>query len=269
MNESRNITEPIKREVRQRCGFGCVVCGFPIYEYEHMEEWAKVKRHIASEITLLCDIHHREKTYGLLPKEDVIKANKSPYNLRTGVSSPYNFKFSGTDGKIQLGGTSFNTKDIIRDTLLIPFLVYDNPLVLMRIIDKNIFLNLNIYDEFDNLILRILDNELIYKSNLFDITFIGKTITIRGALGIIILEIEFRVPNMVIFKRGNLQFKNVKIKMNDEGCVVSKANKEILELGRIDFLFSSVVVVLQVGGKKPIFEQNGIKHEMPVMFLSE
>lgn len=44
MNEeqpnSRNIPLPIQREVRQRCGFGCVICGMPLYEYEHMEEWA-------------------------------------------------------------------------------------------------------------------------------------------------------------------------------------------------------------------------------------
>ncbi|WP_198036130.1 hypothetical protein [Salegentibacter sp. T436] len=69
---SRNIPLPIQREVRQRCGFGCVICGLPLYEYEHMEEWAKVKRHDAEEITLLCDRHHREKTAGLLPKAVII-----------------------------------------------------------------------------------------------------------------------------------------------------------------------------------------------------
>lgn len=72
---SRNIPRPIQREVRQRCGFGCVICGTPLYEYEHMEEWAEVKRHVAEEITLLCDKHHKEKTNGWLPKEDVRKAN--------------------------------------------------------------------------------------------------------------------------------------------------------------------------------------------------
>ncbi|MGU5889575.1 hypothetical protein, partial [Aeromonas hydrophila] len=83
---SRNIPLPIQREVRQRCGFGCVICGMPLYEYEHMEEWANVKRHVAEEITLLCDQHHREKTGGLLPKEVVRDANKNPFNLRKGVS---------------------------------------------------------------------------------------------------------------------------------------------------------------------------------------
>lgn len=66
-----------------------MICGMPLYEYEHMEEWAQVQRHVADEITLLCDQHHREKTGGLLPKQVVREANNNPYNLREGVSKPY------------------------------------------------------------------------------------------------------------------------------------------------------------------------------------
>jgi len=32
----RNIPLPIQREVRQRCGFGCVICGTLLYEYDHI-----------------------------------------------------------------------------------------------------------------------------------------------------------------------------------------------------------------------------------------
>lgn len=51
-NDRPAIPEPIKREVRQRCSFGCAICKLPIYEYEHIEEWAIVQRHVADEITL-------------------------------------------------------------------------------------------------------------------------------------------------------------------------------------------------------------------------
>jgi hypothetical protein len=30
---SRDIPLPIEREVRKRCGFGCVVCGLPLHTY--------------------------------------------------------------------------------------------------------------------------------------------------------------------------------------------------------------------------------------------
>src|SRR5262249_16069797 len=92
---SKEIPRPIKRQVRQRCEFGCVICGLPLDEYEHMEGFAKVKRHVAKEITLLCDRHHREKTGGLLPLSDVRDADRNPFNKREGVSPPYNLHYSG------------------------------------------------------------------------------------------------------------------------------------------------------------------------------
>lgn len=72
-----------------------------------MAEWAEVKRHVAEEITLLCDQHHREKTGGLLPKEVVAEANANPFNLRAGVSKPYNLHFSGKEACVEIGGNSF------------------------------------------------------------------------------------------------------------------------------------------------------------------
>ena len=72
--DSRNIPLPVQREVRRRCGFGCVICGLPLYEYDHLLCWAVVQRHVAEEITLLCDQHHREKTSGLLPNDAVHSA---------------------------------------------------------------------------------------------------------------------------------------------------------------------------------------------------
>jgi hypothetical protein len=51
--------------------------------------WANVQRHVAAEITLLCDKHHREKTGGLLPLAAVQAADQDPHNLRSGMSAPY------------------------------------------------------------------------------------------------------------------------------------------------------------------------------------
>lgn len=84
----RDIPLPVARVVRQRCGFGCVLCGLPLYEYDHLAGFANVQRHEAEEITLLCDRHHREVTAGLLPRNEVIAANGAPFNHRTGVSKP-------------------------------------------------------------------------------------------------------------------------------------------------------------------------------------
>jgi len=88
MEEKRNIPEAIKREVRQRCGFGCVICGAPIYEYDHIIDWSIVKKHEAKNITLLCPQHHTEKTKGLLTREQVANSNMNPFSLQKGKVSP-------------------------------------------------------------------------------------------------------------------------------------------------------------------------------------
>jgi hypothetical protein len=71
------IGAEMEKEVRRRCGFGCVMCGLPLYEYDHILGWSNVQRHVAEEITLLCDMHHREKTNGLLPLDHVVAATES------------------------------------------------------------------------------------------------------------------------------------------------------------------------------------------------
>jgi len=46
------ILEPMKRSVRQRCSFGCVICGLPLYEYHHMIPYADTEKHEEDNITL-------------------------------------------------------------------------------------------------------------------------------------------------------------------------------------------------------------------------
>ena len=140
---SRNIPLPIQREVRQRCGFGCVICGVPLYEYEHLEEWAKVKRHVTEEITLLCDQHHREKTAKLLPKEVVREANSNPFNLKKGVSKQYDLHFSGKEAEITIGGNIFTCEDHGYGTAIIPISVDGTPLVGFVLGDRHLLLNLS------------------------------------------------------------------------------------------------------------------------------
>src|SRR5438045_2211669 len=101
----------MKREVRQRCGFGCVFCGLPLYTYEHILGYANVKRHVADELTLLCDLHQRESTNKLLPREHIIRANEAPYNLRKGVSKPYTLHYDGPDCIVDIGKNVLSFRD--------------------------------------------------------------------------------------------------------------------------------------------------------------
>lgn len=52
---SRYVPSDVRRIVRQRCGFGCVICGLSLYDYEHFAPYFKdAKSHDPDGITLLC-----------------------------------------------------------------------------------------------------------------------------------------------------------------------------------------------------------------------
>ncbi|EHK9087817.1 hypothetical protein [Vibrio metschnikovii] len=218
---SRNIPLPIQREVRQRCGFGCVICGLPLYEYEHMEEWAVVKRHVADEITLLCDQHHREKTGGLLPVEVVRAANKAPFNLKEGNSKPYNLHFAGTEATIEIGSNSFTCKDNGYGTAMVPVSVDGTPLIGLILADGHLLLNLVVFDEYNAPVLHIKNNQLIYSTSPWDIQLVGKKLTIREAHKKILFEIEFFPPNRVVINRGRLLRNGVEILIRPSNILVT------------------------------------------------
>lgn len=251
---SRNIPLPIQREVRKRCGFGCVICGLPLFEYEHMEEWAKVKRHVAKEITLLCDQHHREKTSGLLPKEVVIKANKRPFNLIEGSSKPYTLHYSGDSANVVIGNVRFITKDSGYGTQLIPILVDNIPIIGIILADGHFLLNILIHDKFNNIIFRIVNNQLIFKTELFDVQLIGKTLTIREEHRSILIVIKFETPNTIIISKGKFLINGVEIIINDSKVLVN--NDKV-------FNISNVTVESEVGisiGENNMAAMFNIKH---------
>ncbi|WP_140145769.1 HNH endonuclease, partial [Vibrio parahaemolyticus] len=69
---SRYIPEDVKRKVRQKCGYGCVVCGTAIVEYEHVDpEFSEAKEHDPDKIVLLCSQCHAKVTRKFLSKESI------------------------------------------------------------------------------------------------------------------------------------------------------------------------------------------------------
>ena len=144
------LGDNLMREVRKRCGFGCVICGRPIYDYDHILGWAKVRRHVASEITLLCNNHHREKNAKLLPNQDVINANQKPFNIIHGVTSPQTLHYSGTRFSLIMGSYNYqgsSQSGAIHDAIRID----GEPLFGVRLEDGHFLLNLSVYDSKQNL----------------------------------------------------------------------------------------------------------------------
>jgi hypothetical protein len=218
---SRNIPLPIQREVRQRCGYGCVICGMPLYEYDHIQDWSITQRHVADEITLLCDQHHREKTAGLLPKEVVFESNDNPYNLRKGVSKPYDLHFSGKQAQIVIGGNSFTCEDQGYGTIMVPISVDGTPLIGFILGDGHLLLNLVIFDEFNYPVLHIKNNQLFYSVSPWDIQLIRKKLLVREAQRRILIEIDFQPPKKLVISRGRFLRNGVEILVRSKNILIT------------------------------------------------
>lgn len=209
MSNRPHIPYEIKRAVRQRCGFGCVICGFPLYEYEHMEEWAVVQRHHEDEITLLCRMHHGMKTNGLLPIEDVKSANTNPYNKKVGVSKNVLMSYSGHDVSFYLGTSQFKFHGLQDDSFFAPLVVDGLPIVGFRIEQGKLLLNFVAFDESNKLILQIADNELQYDTTQWDIEWIAQSLTIREKKGKVLLQLKFEPPGIIRFVKGRVLINGI------------------------------------------------------------
>jgi hypothetical protein len=225
--EGRDIPLPIQREVRQRCGFGCVICGMPLYEYEHMLEWAQVKRHVAEEITLLCDQHHREKTSGLLSVEMVKQADSNPFNFRAGVSKPYDLHYSGDACEVNIGGNRFSAAAGSYGSSMAALVIDDVPMLGFVMGDGHLLLHLNLFDEANRLILRIANNWLVYSVSPWDIRLVGRRLEIREGQGRFLIEIEFRVPNEIVISRGRFLYNGVEVVVNPDYALITN-NRTLL-----------------------------------------
>ncbi|WP_336704371.1 HNH endonuclease signature motif containing protein [Chryseobacterium indologenes] len=214
------IPKSIEREVRQRCGFGCVICGCPVYDYEHMLEWSVVQRHVASEITLLCPTHHRAKTSKRLSPEMVKKANEKPFNLNKDFSTPDPLYFEGEKAIVNIGDCTFSTLYNGNETSLIALQILEQPIIKVTIIDGHYLIDAQLYNKNNELLLSIKDSVLEYSLGTWDIYFVGNTLTIREGSRKIFVEIAFESPDTVSIKRGNVYFKSVNVKITPKGLKI-------------------------------------------------
>jgi hypothetical protein len=204
---SRNIPSEVKREIRKRCGFGCVICGSAIYIYEHVDPLFKdAKEHDPCKMALLCGSCHDKVTDGIWSKEKVKRALENPIGLSKGFSYG-DFDIGFEHPEIVLGDIRIaNTYNIIeafgKDLLKI-----ESPEEIRTPFRISAF----IYDECGKEIFKIVQNEWQSPSYNWDIEIIGAKITIRHAPKQIILVIRAEPPNRLIFERLNMFYKGGRI----------------------------------------------------------
>lgn len=221
------IPPDIKRKVRQRCGFGCVICGIPLYHYDHIVPWSDVKKHEADNIVLLCAQHHDEKTRGLLPVARVIQANEAPANLATGVSTPHLLYYDGNHCEAVIGSNVHVWPKMHDGQLVTPILIDDTPIVSFLVEDGHLLLTVQLFDEDNELLLKVLDNELVFSTEEWDVEFVGRKLTVRSAPRDIFVSMTFKTPSSIVIDSARIRRNGLKIRIQPSCVIVGEgAGKE-------------------------------------------
>lgn len=202
---SRSIPAGIARQVRRGAGFGCVICGNAIFEYEHLDPpFSEALEHRAEGITLLCGSCHSKKTRGWLSVETVRRAVKQPKSRSSGYSSTH----------LDIGN---RVPDVQIGTLYCK-----NVSTILRIFGEDVFsitapeepgapfrINAKIRNESGDLILDIKDNELQINEKNWDVELIGRKLLMKDSAMKKVLQLRINPPDNVIFDLLNMRWKDV------------------------------------------------------------
>lgn len=211
------IPADVKREIRQRCGFGCVNCGSPFYDYEH---WNPPFEDLdedpsADGITLCCPNCHRKKGK-LLSIEEYEKNIHSPAAFKKGhVSTDWGKGFAPEiilGNVVCSGGTRILQVD---NDLMVGFHPPEEPGAPPRLIAR--FFGRDSKESF-----RIIDNECIGNPESWDIESTGIESggwrwIIRNGLRKIDLHLELFPPHQIIIRKMHWQLGPLVALASDEG----------------------------------------------------
>jgi len=197
---SRAVPSEVKRTIRQQCGFGCVICGSGIIQYEHVEpEFHDATEHDPDCMTILCPQCHAKITTGFWSKEKVLEAMKSPLCKTKGFSKEV-FDLGNAHPILQFCG-------VLLYNCSIPILVHGTPLFQIEKPEEDgspFLLSGFFSDSKGNVSLKIVSNEWQASSNNWDVEVSGSAITIREAKGDIHLKLVVEPPHKIIVERLNM-----------------------------------------------------------------
>lgn len=246
MTISRDIPEAIKRSVRQRCGFGCVICGHPIVEYDHIDDYSKNKRHDLGNLTLLCRNHHGDKTHKRIPIETLRYYNNNPYVKRMGWVNPYGTIHQATSRPIFNFGS--NVFYLPENGSILPIVFGRDHLVLgARYTDGLVVIHLDLKRRDGKSDIIVVDNEITYSSQLWDVVWKANRLLIRRSssreisLALTLSTAQISLREMRTFVMGH----EIHLKETGDGVGVYAGNDPYISTSRSDFEDSGLYAVYE------------------------
>lgn len=208
----RTIPSDVKRAIRQRCGFGCVICGSGIIQYEHVDpEYQDALVHDPQKMALLCPQCHAKVTTGFWSKQKVLEAMVRPLCKKQGYSKEV-FDVGHGHPALQFGG-------VLLRNCPIPIQVGGAPLFKVEPPEEEgapFRLSGLFSDSSGKVSLQIIENEWLASSSNWDVEVSGGSITIREAKGSIHLKLIAKPPDTIVVDRLNMFLNGLTFEANGD-----------------------------------------------------
>jgi len=202
-NLPRHIPESVKRQVRQRSKFGCVVCRAGVSHYEHINpEFKDARSHDPQHICCLCGACHDKVNRKIYSKE-FIAHKYSEIQTSDDSEAPHDF-FDMHTGESQLlfgGQTNEFTPSFV-------FSVYGESV--FRVVSRPGEGEGSIYacftDAHGQEVMRIDGNQWIAFDKAWDVNIVGPKITISSDKNRIVFQLRVEPPGKIAIEHLDMRF---------------------------------------------------------------
>ncbi len=216
----REIPAATKRLIRQRCGFGCVICGLGIVQYEHVDpEFKNAKEHDPEAMALLCPGCHNKVTTGMWSKSRVKLAMRNPKCLEVGYSREFFDSFQNHPA-LRFGG-------VLLKNCQTPIQVGGYPLISIKPPEgpgAPFLFSGTFTDSKGEVTLVIEDNEWKAYTRSWDVQVLGPRITIREGHRKIHLVLKANPPDELVVERLSMLLAGMKFEANGDLLRVTMPN---------------------------------------------
>lgn len=193
----------VKRELRQEVNFGCAICGAPLLEFHHIIPYSEMEHHDPDHMIALCPNHHRLSDDGAFSRSDLYDYKENPENSDI---VDYVFYFDPHSPIIPLGS---NVVEFASFGEYILLQVHGEPIISIQYKDGKIEFDVNFYNNENELIAVITENEWWADSNEFwDIKYQSNRLKLWNEKYEIGYLSEYHPENSTISIRGRFLYQN-------------------------------------------------------------
>lgn len=272
MKRRDDIPDSIKRAVRQKCRFSCVVCGSLLCEIHHIIPHSQCNSHELDNLVMLCKKHHGEVNFMYPGQEkDYLRQHLQQENFWIRGAQLHSVPI-----KLKIGNNIINSCFLSSRHKCILLFIEGHMYVDVALTQAGIpVFTMKMNDSSGKKVFEVIDNVIAVNCACWDIEQIGTKTIIREGSRKILLSIDFCPVEKMVGIKANIRGINSKqLRINEKGvhigrrtlvsnCFVEGCNAGLLLLRRSvdstgciegnNTLFSNITVGRHPIGFKNVF----------------